>query len=189
MKRKIIYICLLSLFSCATNLQENTLVIESSNSDLKLINGVLLYKNKTFSGTITQFNEVNKTHNSAKYFNGKKEGEELKKYENGSVAEQRFYTKGSKSGIHKSWWQNGQQKFEYHFNSKGEYNGNVKEWYPNGQVYRDFNYIRGKEAGSQRMWQPNGKIRANYVTKNGERFGLIGLKKCYSVNTKNEEFK
>jgi hypothetical protein len=32
------------------------------------------------------------------------------------------------------------------------------------------------------MWWENGLIRANYVVKNGRRYGLIGLKLC--VNPK-----
>ena len=189
MRKSILYFLLISLFSCSPNLQESKLVLDVENPSLKLINGTLFYNENPFYGKITQFNSVNKTYDLAEYIAGKKEGEEVKTYENGSVAEQRFYTKGLKTGVHKAWWQNGQQKFELHFNDKGEYNGSVKEWYKNGQQFKDFNYKNGKEAGPQRMWQSNGKIRANFVTKNGERFGLIGLKKCYSVNTKNEEFK
>ena len=83
---------------------------------------------------------------------------------------------------HLGWWEDGTPKFEYHFNTKGAYEGKRKEWYKNGQLVRDFNYVSGKEVGSQRMWAKNGKIRANYEVKNGERFGLIGLKKCYTVN-------
>ena len=34
------------------------------------------------------------------------------------------------------------------------------------------------------MWKVNGKIRANFFTIKGERHGLIGLKNCVSVITK-----
>ncbi|MCF2875037.1 MULTISPECIES: toxin-antitoxin system YwqK family antitoxin [unclassified Tenacibaculum] len=183
-----IWLCV-SFFSCGENPEKIALKIQYPNNNIELKNGVLFYKGVPFSGTIISYNEVNKTNDSAQYLNGKKEGEELKKYLNGSLAEQRFYEKGLKSGIHKAWWENGNQKFIYHFNTKGEYNGNVKIWYKNGQLYKDFNYKEGKESGSQKMWQGDGKLRANFVTKNGERFGLIGLKKCYSVNVKDESFK
>ena len=36
----------------------------------------------------------------------------------------------------------------------------------------------GYEEGSQKAWWQNGVIRANYVVKNGRRYGLIGLKLC-----------
>ena len=97
------------------------------------------------------------------------------------------YEEGKKVGIHKSWFENGQQKFEYPYNQKGFYQGALKEWFPNGQLIREFNYVEGKESGTQKMWLENGNIRANYTVIDGERFGLIGLKKCYSVNTNDEK--
>ena len=49
-----------------------------------------------------------------------------------------------------------------------------------------FNYKKGKESGSQRLWKTDGSIKANYDVVNGERFGLIGLKKCYQVTVGND---
>ena len=71
----------------------------------------------------------------------KKEGEEIVKYADGKLYEQRFYEKGIKTGIHKGWWNNGNLRFEYHFNNEGEYNGEVKEWYTNGQLMKFFHFI------------------------------------------------
>ena len=51
-----------------------------------------------------------------------------------------------------------------------------------------FNYINGKEAGKQLLLKSNGNIKANYEVVNGERFGLIGLKKCYTVTKINDAF-
>lgn len=189
MKKAFFIWILISFFSCEKQQEKGTLYVQYPNKNIELKNGVLFYKRAPFSGILTSFNEVNKTNDISEYLNGKKEGEELKKYLNNTIAEQRYYKKGLKTGIHKAWWEDGSQKFLYHFNNKGEYDGNVKIWYANGQLYKDFNYKKGKESGSQKMWQGDGKLRANFVTKNGERFGLIGLKKCYSVNTKNEEYK
>ena len=77
--------------------------------------------------------------------------------------------------------------FEYHFNKKGEFHGIVKEWYKSGQIFRDFNYFAGKELGRQRMWKYDGTIKANYEVVNRDRFGLIGLKKCYTVTVNKDE--
>jgi antitoxin component YwqK of YwqJK toxin-antitoxin module len=74
--------------------------------------------------------------------------------------------------------------FEYQLNNKGSYNGSVKDWHYNGQLAKDFNFIDGLENGSQKMWDLKGKIKANFFTVNGERYGLIGLKKCVSVISK-----
>ena len=45
-----------------------------------------------------------------------------------------------------------------------------------------FHYKNGKEVGSQRLWKADGSIKANYEVVGGERFGLIGLKKCYNMD-------
>ena len=39
------------------------------------------------------------------------------------------------------------------------------------------------------MWKDDGTIKANYEVVNGERFGLIGLKKCYTVTVNEDEVK
>lgn len=182
----IILVC--CCFSCKQEEDVKKSVVYQ-NIDFKLNKGILFYKGIPFTGELHTVDSLMKTKNTIQYKNGKKEGSAIKEYDNGKLAEIRFYTNGNKSGVHKAWWTNGNLKFEYHFNANGEYNGEVKEWYKNGQQVKAFHFINGKEEGSQKMWQPDGKIRANFVTKNGERFGLVGLKKCYSVNIKNEEFK
>jgi len=174
-------------FGCQQKSEEH-LVIAYHKSQFTLDNGVLFYNNHPYSGALIDTNKVTKIVKEIEYLNGKKHGKETKKYAPNSIAEQRFYTHGNKSGTHKAWWSNGQLKFEYHFNTKGEHHGPVNEWYINGQQAKAFHFVNGKEEGTQKMWQKDGKLRANFVTKNGERFGLIGLKKCYSVNTKNEDY-
>ncbi len=157
--------------------------------DFKLVNGVLFLKDNLYSGKLLKYDTLNNIKTVSNYFHGKKEGRELKYLNDTLKIEERFYTKGKKSGIHKGWWSNGSLRFEYHFNSKGAYNGTVNEWYKNGQQMKAFHFENGKESGTQRLWQHDGKIRANFVAKNGDRFGLIGLKKCYSVHTVNEDYR
>lgn len=175
------------LFSCQQKKKNDRLILNFENSNLKTINGVLLYNNIPFSGVLKRFDDVNQTNNTSIYFDGKKDGVEEKRFLNDSIAEQRYYRKGVKVGIHKSWWQNRILKFEYHFNDKGFYNGTVKEWYQNGQIVKEFNFENGIEKGSQKMWLANGNIKANYIALNGDRFGLIGLKKCFTVKTNDEK--
>lgn len=163
------------------------LILLAENKQISTQNGVLYYNNAPFSGTLKTFDDVNQTNNVARYLNGKKDGEELKLFKNEALAEMRFYKKGEKVGVHKSWFENGQQKFEYPYSQKGVYQGTLKEWFRNGQLVREFNYAKGKESGTQKMWLSNGNIRANYTVIDGERFGLIGLKKCYSVKTNDEK--
>ena len=185
--KKVIYILLcVSLLSCQDKVG-GQLILLSENKQLSTQNGVLIYNNTPFSGAVKTFDEVNQTNNITNYTEGKRDGEERKMFKNDSLAEYRFYKNGRKVGIHKSWFENGQQKFEYPYSQNGVYHGTLKEWYSNGQQVKEFNYVDGKESGTQKMWLSNGNIRANYTVVNGERFGLIGLKKCYSVKTNDEK--
>lgn len=177
-----IYVCCL-LISCTRNNME----VLTDNNELKLENGVLQYQNEPFGGFLASYYENQLPKTRAYYEDGRKEGEELKWHENGKIVEERFYQKGIKVGLHKAWWQDGTEKFQMSFNDKGAYDGTRMEWYKNGQLMLDFNYSNGKEVGCQRMWTDDGKTRANYVVIDGERFGLIGLKKCYSVTSNQNE--
>lgn len=160
----------------------------ADNTGLKLKNGILFFKENPYSGIIEEYYLKGKLKSSSTYYQGKREGVFKGWYVNGNKWFERFYTVGLKTGIHVGWFDDGSQMFEYHFNTKGVYNGKITEWYKNGTLLKEFHFNEGKEEGSQKMWQPNGKIKANFVTKGGERFGLIGLKKCYTVHTENEKF-
>ena len=185
--KKYFYIVVLFFVCSCSKLEVEQVSLTASNIDLEIVNGILLYKNMPFSGEIKSFDEINQTKNITTYFKGAKHGIEQKWYSNDSLAEVRYYTNGLKVGVHKSWWENGCPKFEYPYSNTGSYDGTLKEWYVNGQQVLEFNYKNGKESGIQRMWLANGNIRANYTVVEGERFGLIGLKKCYTVKTNNDE--
>jgi hypothetical protein len=44
-------------------------------------------------------------------------------------------------------------------------------------------------VGQQRMWWPDGTLRANYVVRDGRRYGLLGAKGCVSVDSTTERDK
>lgn len=163
--------------------------MNASDNNLKLDNGVLFYKEIPFKGVLNVYYSSNELKSEIQYDDGKKHGSEKQWYVNGDKLMERFYKQGFKTGVHKAWRQDGTPKFEYHFNEKGEFHGIVKEWYKNAQIFRDFNYVDGKEVGLQRMWTNEGTLKANYEVVHGERFGLIGLKKCYTVTVNEDEVK
>ncbi len=184
MRFLVLFIVLVSmLVSC----KGKYLVVDKSNTELTVVNGVLYYQNNPFEGLLVSTYANTSFKMKLQYVAGRKDGYEKQWYPNGKPSQSRWYSQGIKINNHLGWWKDGTPKFEYHFNTKGEYEGSRKEWYPNGQLVRDFNYASGKEIGSQRMWTDGGKIRANYEVRNGERFGLIGLKKCYTVKTHSNE--
>ncbi|MEC3908344.1 hypothetical protein VOI54_15040 [Tamlana sp. 2201CG12-4] len=162
---------------------------ELVNTDerLKLVNGVMFFNEAIFNGNILSYYKNGVLKSDVQYIDGRKHGYEKQWHTDASLREERYYKNGFKSGIHKGWWRDKTLKFEYHFNEKGEYEGRVREWYKTGQLFRDFNYVSGKEVGRQRLWKVDGTIKANYEVVNQERFGLIGLKKCYTVTVNSDE--
>ncbi|MGK0414478.1 MAG: antitoxin component YwqK of YwqJK toxin-antitoxin module [Polaribacter sp.] len=154
------------------------------DTNFTLINGVLLYEDKPYSGSVKEFYSDGNLKSISQYNQGKREGTYFGFYADSKKWFERYYTNGLKSGIHKGWHTNGLQMFEYYFNNKGVYHGSVKDWHFSGILGKHFNFVDGKETGSQKMWDLKGKIRANFYTVNNERHGLIGLKNCVSVLTK-----
>ena len=186
-KKMRVLVLILCFYSCLLSCIRKELVVDKTSTELKLLNGVLNYQNAPFDGLLVSRYSDASFKMKLQYVNGRKDGYEKQWHSNGVLSQSRWYSKGIKTGNHLGWWEDGMQKFDYHFNEEGAYDGSRKEWYKNGQLIRDFNYVNGKEIGSQRMWTDIGKIRANYEVKNGERFGLIGLKKCYTVKTDSNE--
>lgn len=176
--------CLFILISCQNR---ETLIVNEQDNQLELHNGILKFQNKSFSGILVRFYNAGDMQSEINYISGMKHGLERQWYENGQLAIERHYSKGYKIGLHKGWWENGLLKFEYTFNDKGAFNGNVKEWYAHGVLSMNFNYENGQEVGSQRLYNPDGRIKSNYEVVNGDRFGLIGLKTCYTVSINSDE--
>lgn len=142
--------------------------------------GVLLYENKPFSGIQYLLFANQDTTKVVTYIEGKEQGWSKIWYQNGRLAEERYYEKGKKENIHRAWWPDGKLRFEYHFKND-EHHGQQKDWFPNGKLAEVFNYLNGNEEGRQQMWFDDGSLKANYVIKKGRRFGLPGIKNCISV--------
>lgn len=135
------------------------------------------YQNRFFTGYQFSLYTNGDTAFINSYFNGVEEGFQKKWYENRQLAEERFYINGKKEGTHRGWWPDGKQKFIFTA-LNDDYDGEFKEWYSSGLLGKQFHYSRGQEEGSQRLWWDNGTVRANYVIRDGKKYGLIGLKTC-----------
>ena len=152
-------------------------IIDSKDSNLQLHQDTLFFHDQKFSGSIFNLYPNGDTLMTGHFLNGLEQGVFKKWYLNHQLAESRTYHLGKKIGKHIGFWEDGKPKFEFYF-SKGEHDGTANEWYSNGQAYKAFHYTMGYENGSQKMWWENGVIRANYVVKQGKKYGLIGLKLC-----------
>jgi antitoxin component YwqK of YwqJK toxin-antitoxin module len=151
--------------------------VSSANPMLRQENGYLLYRSERFSGRKYDLYPNGDTAALTPYYLGKEEGLAMKWYPGGGKMENRFYHGGGKEGTHLGWWENGRHKFEYHF-LNDEHEGEAREWFSNGSAFRCFHYHRGQEEGQQEMWWEDGRIRANYIVKDGQQYGLIGRKLC-----------
>ncbi len=135
------------------------------------------YRDSFFTGYRYGLYENRDTSFIQSYFNGVEEGFQRKWHSNKQLSEERFYINGKKEGLHRGWWPNGKLKFHFTvYNDK--YEGEFKEWIDNGLLVKYFHYEDGNEMGSQRLWWGDGTVRANYVIKNGRKYGLLGLKTC-----------
>jgi len=151
--------------------------VNSKDRFLSFHQDTLYYQNIKYSGYCFDLFTNGDSLFVGSYLDGVEEGVFKKWYPNNQLAEYRTYHLGKKVGKHIGFWEDGQPKFEFNF-MEGELQGVANEWYRNGQAYKAFHYEMGYENGSQKMWWENGIIRANYVVKQGRRFGLIGLKLC-----------
>ena len=163
--------------------------IEVSLNDegLRQDGAILRFQNLPFNGFVVNYSAEGILLSKTGYIDGKREGKAEQFTESGNLLERRFYTSNKKVGFHEAWWPNGQKKFEYTF-VDGLHDGEYKEWQIDGTPYKVFHYAMGFEDGSQKMWDSDGSIRANYVVRNGHRYGLVGLKNCKSVESNNGEF-
>ena len=183
MARQVLFlssICLILVACQSKNIQETLLKVHESDAAFSRNQGQLFYMNQLFSGiqfaVFTNGDTARITH----FKEGKEQGSSKVWYENGQLAEQRFYNKGKKEGIHRAWWLDGKPRFEYHFKND-EHHEVQRDWFPNGRLAEVFHYQNGHEEGPQQMWFDDGTLKANYVIKDGRRYGLPGVKNCVSV--------
>ena len=181
------YFLFLITISCGTKKQPSSEIRIAKTIPANYINvsdknfikhkDTLYYQAKYFTGYLFSIYSLGDTAFIGGYFNGVEEGLHRKWYPNKQMAEERFYINGKKEGTHRGWWPDGKPKFVFSaVNNENE--GEFKEWNASGLLYKKFHYVNGQEEGSQQLWWDNGAVRANYVIRNGKKYGFIGLKTC-----------
>lgn len=153
------------------------LILEWDNPSLEMADGILSLFDSPVTATLVEHYADGALKRSEAWVDGRRHGSSVSWYGNGQMNELRVYVDGRKEGQHMGWYADGTLHFDYDFRL-GLHEGNALEWYPSGILYRDFNYAAGQESGPQRMWNVDGSLRANYVVRDGRRFGLIGAKGC-----------
>ena len=171
-----------ALVSAAPSYDRPLEVRVASDTTLHIANGVLYANGVRFTGLVVDPSGSGVERAEVTYRDGLRDGDELAWYPNGQLMHRRRYARGREDGEHLGWWQDGTRHFVYHF-SNGLLEGEAREWFPNGTPFRVFHYAAGQEAGAQTMWYANGALRANYVVRNGRRFGLPGSKGCTGMDS------
>jgi antitoxin component YwqK of YwqJK toxin-antitoxin module len=163
-----------------------SLIVNSTDTSLQLINGIWFYRHKLFSGTMETYFVPGVIKARQTFYHGKDEGLLCTFYENGNKDAERFYHNGEKDSTNKGWWINGNPRFEYHFKN-GVYEGDFKEWYVSGKPLKHIIYQDGKEQ-SGKGWRENGKVYMSFVTRDGRLYGLNNPNLCYSLKNERGEF-
>jgi antitoxin component YwqK of YwqJK toxin-antitoxin module len=181
-------LCLIiMLFGCSTAERKeakttSSLVLNMNDSRISNKNGIIYFNDQLFSGVIySLYPSTTDTAVSTSYLNGKEHGRWVKYYPDGKLFEQRFFDNGKKTGVLETWWPNGNKQTHYIF-ANDEYEGTCREWSSDGLLVKEMNYHKGHEEGKQQWWYDNGKIKANYIIKQGRRYGLLGTKNCMNVS-------
>ena len=143
----------------------------------------LFLKGEAYSGWVEKKYADGSIKSRTPYLDGIKNGWIRTWFGAGQLKSERLYVNGKKEGIHLGWWPNGCSRFMGHFEN-GLTEGEFLEWYYDGRLFRRFHYVSGKENGRQQAWKSDGRIKANYVMKEGRRYGLFGVKGCDLVEKK-----
>lgn len=155
--------------------------IKANDTALHLVNDVLYRHHELYTGIVYLLNADNiDTAECICYKAGKPHGLWKIYHSNHLIKSLPTFDEGKKTSDYYTWWENGTKQIHYQFKND-EYEGICKEWNSKGPLIKEMNYKKGHEDGSQKLWFDNGKVKANYIIKNGRRFGLLGTKNCVNV--------
>lgn len=86
-----------------------------------------------------------------------KNGEEIKRYDNGQIYMRGFQKDGKRMGIWRSWYNNGIPWSETTFEN-GKKNGRTVTWYENGMKRYEGFYTNDVESGKWTYWDEKGTL-------------------------------
>lgn len=155
--------------------------VSFADKQLQLVNGIYQYKDKMFSGFISEVYPNGKLKKHFSVYQGMMHGTYRSFYEDGKPWEIRTYKNNLSTGKHYGFWaESGKSHFEYNYYEE-KMEGLQKKWYKSGKPFLALNYVNDREEGLQQGWRENGKLYLNYVAKDGFRYGLQKTALCYSL--------
>ena len=155
--------------------------MDAHSPGLQNVNGILYLAGAEYSGHLAE-RELDGSTSRTPYVDGKRHGLAQGWYSGGKLAWQRAFRWGNREGIAKGWWPNGQPQFRRHYRAD-LFEGEQWAWYESGAQFEVRRYVAGREEGRQTAWAEDGRVVANYVFKDGKRYGIVGRFDCVTVRT------
>lgn len=175
-KLQVIIITLIALLGC-----QGETMIESNNPELSFSSGKYYLKGIPFTGKIKVENPAMEEFSITSYKNGLEDGDYTAQKKSGQLLEKRFFKEGQKHGVHRSWFQNGNNRLYSEFDN-GKYINDRWEWYDDGKPYIYEKYDLSGKILVTKMWNRYGNIYMNIVyDKNGSSVGMPGSKICNPI--------
>jgi antitoxin component YwqK of YwqJK toxin-antitoxin module len=191
-KYYIVFICVFG--ACKKQVSKNTslstdiviynIFVDKKELKLNQLKGQWFYNKQPFNGYGISVYENDSLSEKTGFYNGKREGDDLKYFESGSIKRKAFYVNNKLQGKKLNYSKVGGLISESNY-LDGKLTGIQKIWFVNGQLAKKRNLKEGKEEGLQQAWLENGVIYVNYEVKNGRIFGMKRANLCYQL--KNEK--
>ncbi|TGM03170.1 hypothetical protein EHQ76_10145 [Leptospira barantonii] len=141
----------------------------------------VFYKRKPFTGFLKNEIPALGETQTTQFKNGFADGEFISKNREGFVLEKRFFKKGLKEGIHRSWFPNGNNRMYSEFRS-GKYINDRWEWHDNNKPYLYEKFDENGKLIVAKKWNRHGQIYMNTVIAvDGSSIGLPGSKICEPI--------
>lgn len=151
-------------------------LLESSGVEIGR-DGLVRMAGAPFNGSVRERWPDGSVKRIAPYRAGQLDGMDRAWYPTGARWYERRYAGGRERGVHSGWYASGARRFVFTYDG-GRMEGVAREWYDNGLPFTEFHYVHGQEQGTQRMWTETGAFRANYVVRDGRRYGSFGATGC-----------
>ncbi len=158
--------------------------IDHTDPGFSISRGLMLYHGSPFTGKMIQKNPTLDETFITTYRNGLEDGEYTARKGNGQLLEQRFYLAGEKHGIHRTWYDNGNNRSYAEF-MKGKYINESWSWYENGKPAKLDKYNEKGDILATKVWNRLGIIYMNLsFNPDGSSAGLPGSKICEPIKSK-----
>ena len=164
---------------CEPSSPERT--VPASDPALRDRNGVLELRGAPFSGWVTEGGAEAPLVGRTPYLHGLRHGRATARYQNGALAYEKLFRHGLREGVHRGFWPDGKPQFVYRY-EKDLFAGEQVAYYRNGARAELRHYRDGREEGQQTQWDGEGRVQANYVFRDGKRYGIVGRFDCVTVH-------